>query len=352
MTRPRREWKQAAMEIRFTTSKGNLQKRLEIPAQQTSAERPWYSASLAIDPITFSLIETPSVKVSASESSRFSFFQASADTYASSREHKMATGNETGLLKEWETQWGQNAICQPPTEWSGLIPWASIHESSPKETSNAGAQASRALVLRSWKARLGGKEAAPWISERGVTLGGSQFSNLNLTPPPSLNRLEPGDFLEATLEYIVLPQFAADYYGSNQSLRNALEKDENTWRMAHREAHETDRHVHVQQGTLLRLHPTITIYSPDGSADFTLKGGLGYVPVTFTGLPSSTGRVLLVDNQPLQQTVHGNDFWQTDFDPNSKTWSQTFNIPINDRGTHAIRLLPLQKISRENFPRN
>lgn len=275
--------------------------------------------------------------------SRFSFFQASADTYASSREHKMATGNETGLLREWETHWGENANCQPPTEWIGRIPWASIHEARSKEMTNSGAQACRALVLRSWKARLGGKEASPWIAERGVTLAGSPFSNLNLTTPPSLNRLEPGDFLEATLEYVVLPQFAADYYGSNQSLRHALEKDENTWRMAHREALENDRQVQVHHGTLLGLHPAIAIHSPDGYADFTLKGGLGYVPVTFTGLPSSEGRTLLVDNQPLQQTVHGNDFWQTDFDPASKTWSQTFNIPISERSTRSIRLLPPQK---------
>jgi hypothetical protein len=30
---------------------------------------------------------------------------------------------------------------------------------------------------------------------------------------------------------------------------------------------------------------------------------------------------------PLDLSVHGNDFWQTDYDVVAKTWSLTYNLP-------------------------
>ena len=40
--------------------------------------------------------------------SRFVIFQIGADTYSDTAERKLALGNESGLLKEWDTQWGGN----------------------------------------------------------------------------------------------------------------------------------------------------------------------------------------------------------------------------------------------------
>ena len=74
-------------------------------------------------------------------------------------------------------------------------------------------------------------------------------------------------------------------------------------------------------------------------AALTLAGGLGYVPVTFTGLPSNTGHKLIIDGQALDQATHGNDFWQTDYDAGTQRWSQTFNVLISDNETHTIRYL-------------
>jgi hypothetical protein len=31
--------------------------------------------------------------------------------------------------------------------------------------------------------------------------------------------------------------------------------------------------------------------------------------------------------------VHGGDFWQTDYDADSGTWSQTFTVPARDAAT-------------------
>jgi hypothetical protein len=151
--------------------------------------------------------------------------------------------------------------------------------------------------------------------------------------------LEPGDYIEATLEHIIMPQFAKDYYGPNDALRTALTKDENTWRMIKREALGNDRVIEMKRGKLQRTQPAITISTEDDQAEFTLAGGLGYVPITFTGLHSPRGHALFIDDKPLNQGIHGNDFWQTDYDAESKTWSQTFNIPVDDKKPHVIRFV-------------
>jgi hypothetical protein len=285
--------------------------------------------------------------------SRFVIFQTGADTYSYTGERKMAFGNETGLVKEWATQWGGGINRMQPVECTGRIPWISLHEGggepfqfrSSDATPNlvkraqkpVGAWANRGIVIRSWKARLGGKPAAPWIAERGVKARGEDTSTLDILPPPDVRQLQPGDFLEATIEHLVMPQFAGDYYGPNAALRDALVTDGNTWRMIHREAVGNDRRVEMTTGELIASHPAITIRAKENAAEFTLAGGLGYVPVTIGGLTSPGGPALTVDGRPVNQAIHGNDFWQTDCDPDTRSWSHTYNISVTDNKPHTIR---------------
>lgn len=259
--------------------------------------------------------------------SRFVIFQIGADTYSYTGERKMALGDETGLLKEWDTQWGGNTYRTPPTECRGRIPWASLHQAVPRENRKPGAWANRGIVIRSWKARLGGKDVAPWMAEHGITIGPHDSSTLDIVPPPGVIRLEPGDFVEATIAHLVIPQFAKDYYGPNEPLRAALKQDENSWRMIHREASGNDLVVKMETGTLERLQPDVRIRTDQDAARLNLSGGLGFIPITFTGLSSHRGYSLEIDGKALDQRVHGNDFWQTDYDPSTRRWSHTYNIP-------------------------
>ncbi|NND95768.1 MAG: hypothetical protein HKN47_00395 [Pirellulaceae bacterium] len=128
-----------------------------------------------------------------------------------------------------------------------------------------------------------------------------------------------------------------DYYGSNESLRAALQRDQNTWRMIHREATENRRDVRVQRGTLVRRFPDVRVRVDRDNAALTVAGGLGFVPVTFTGLSSHAGYRLQVDGQVIDQSLHGNDFWQTDFSVQSRQWSHTYNLPLGDQLPHAIQ---------------
>ncbi len=273
------------------------------------------------------------------EFSRFVLFQVGADTYSYTGERKMALGNETGLLREWATEWGGDTYRGPPVECTGRVPWVSLHEAVPRRKANGhGAWANRGFVIRRWNARLGGREAAPWIAERGVRARGADTSTLDLLPPPGLARLEPGDFVEATVEHLVIPHCADDYYGPNEALRAALQEDENTWRMVHREAVGNDRRVEMTTGTLESLHPAVTVHAADDTAEFMLTGGLGHVPITFEGLTSPRGHALYLDGKPLDQGVHGNDYWQTDYDPATRRWSRTYNVPTAGDRPHTIRL--------------
>ena len=89
-----------------------------------------------------------------------------------------------------------------------------------------------------------------------------------------------------------------------------------------------DRRVQIKAGSLARLYPAICIHTINDTAELTLSGGLGYVPITFTGLSSPRGYVLLLDHRPVNKAVHGNDFWQTDYDLMARRWSPTYNIPV------------------------
>ena len=265
--------------------------------------------------------------------SRLVLFQVGSDTYLVTSEGKFAVGDEDGLRNEWKASWGGNVNRTEPVECEGRIPWVSLHEAQPMIGAQ-GALANRGLIIRSWKARLGGEKASPWVVEYGSERGRKQSSTIDLVPPPRVTRLQKGDFVEATLELVILPQFEKDYYGPNRELSEALSEDENTWRLVAREAQGNERKVKMRMGTLVRTTPDVRVMVEEEQASLVLRGGLGFVPVTFTGLSSPFGHELRVDGRMLEQSVHGRDFWQSDYDSSRQTWSLTFNVParkVNQR---------------------
>ncbi len=61
-----------------------------------------------------------------------------------------------------------------------------------------------------------------------------------------------------------------------------------------------------------------------------------YVPITFTGLTSPSGFTVFIDDQPVNQSIHGHDFWQADYDAMTRRWSLTYNLPIDDKKPHTV----------------
>jgi len=270
------------------------------------------------------------------EFSRLVLFQAGGDHYSYTGERKFARGNEQGLIEQWETQWGGNRYKTPPTECTGRIPWFSMHEAVSRDPSPAGAWANRGIILRHWDARLGGKPAPPYAAERGAKVRGTDTSLIDVLPPPGLSRLEPGDYVEAEVVHLVVPQRAADYYGPNENLRAALAQHADTWKMVYREAIGNDLHVTARNGRVLRRYSIVVEVDKSQSADFTVAGGIGHVPITLEGLTRHNGYALaeIRDGRPhvVDQSVHGHDFWQTDYDPATGRFSRTYNVSLDGPG--------------------
>jgi hypothetical protein len=102
-------------------------------------------------------------------------------------------------------------------------------------------------------------------------------------------------------------------------------------------------------GTLEHLHPP-QIRADTNRAAFTLRGGLGAIPVTFTGLSDYRHPRLeqkVGDTwQKVDQSVAGNDFWQCDFNAATGTWEITFTI-LPDGGYQTVESLIQDPRTRE-----
>lgn len=269
--------------------------------------------------------------------SRFVVFQVGADTYNFTREKKFALGNESGLHMEWDARWGGDTYRVGPFECTGKTPWISMHGVAKKPDNKTGPFAQRGIVIRSWNAKIGGKDASPWLAEHGVTRHRVDSSTMDIVLEPGITRLEPGDFIEATFDHLVIPENEEQYYGSNEPLRKALKENADSWKMVNREATRNDPEVTVIRGKLTRKLPRISFDMNSRITEFTLSQGLGFVPVTFTGLKSHDGYTFEMDGKEFDQSIHGNDFWQTTYDPTTSTWSRTYNLPARGGKEHTFR---------------
>lgn len=274
-----------------------------------------------------------------SEFSRFVFFQVGADSYNMTREARFAVGDDSGLVEEWETSKDGLGNRGTPRVLSGAGGWASLHEGANPKPDGKGAWANRGIVIRHWDAKLGGKRVPPYGIEHQSDSSWAAGPTLDIVPPPGVTALLPGDYVEAVFEHLVIPQSAGDYYGSNIRFREALAEMGNTWRMVHREATENSRRVKMKAGALQGRYPEVRISTQGGSAEFEIEGGLGFVPLTFLGLSRSSGFELRVDGVVVDQAKHGSDFWQTDFDPKTSTWSHTYTVPF-EMGVRSVKFGP------------
>lgn len=262
------------------------------------------------------------------EFSRFVVFQVGADTYNFTREGRFVFGDETGKLFEKKIEAGKEGYRTKGMAIEGETPWVSLEQGKPANPKNdKGAWANRGIIVREWNARVAGESVDCHFAEHGMIRGRSEYSTVDLVLPPEITRLQSGDFIEAVVEYVVMPQKMEDYYGPNEFLKGALAAYGGTWKMIHREAIGNERIVGLDEGLLERTFPDVRVRCKNDEAKFKLRGGLGYVPVTFTGLSRHDTFVLKVNGQVIDQSVHGNDFWQTDYDVKTKTWSRTYNLP-------------------------
>ena len=189
----------------------------------------------------------------------------------------------------------------------------------------------RALIIRQYQVVVGDKTYTNPILSAPVYK--SKPTNLDIELLPPVSRFGRGDCIELDLELITLPRNAEDYYGPNEAFRKHMAGNPNSWKTAFREAKGNDLKVHVSGGKALSTYPlVIQVEKPEVTVK--INGGVGAVPIQFKGLASNTGvRLYQVVNGkrvPFDQSVHGNDYWQTDYDPATTSYKMTFNLPLDE----------------------
>jgi len=274
---------------------------------------------------------------------RLAFFQLGADFYNETPARRVAVGDLSGLREEWSPKHAKNVFDRVAVPLAGAQPWVSLHgvELSALHTTSlrpGTAAASRGFIVRKWGAVLDGKSALqPNVSFFCTEQGSENRTVVELAPPPGLHELLPGDFVEADLELVVFPAVASAYYGPDQEFKDLLAGEADTWKPVQREAAGNTLKCSAQRGSVLNPYPLRMTVNDQQTAEVTVQGGVGYLPMTFAGLTAPAGYSLAVDGQRLDQSVHGNDFWQTDYNPATQRWLQTFNVPLPASGSHTIR---------------
>lgn len=290
---------------------------------------------------------------------------------------RVAYGNRDGLIAELEAPVGAKPgdIMVDHLELQGEGPWWVAYPDAqpqlPPGRENFGV-GSRAFIIRSFKGTFGGKEfknPSITLQVHNVRSEGKLDIDALIVPPKGLADFQPGDRLEMKTEWLCVPRNADDYQGPNEALRQHLTESPRSWKTIHREAVGNALEVVASGGTLLGNYPIIVrAEEPLSTAESLLKklkgysgvfgnmevpdflksqappeimleirGGVGYVPVRFEGLKSIEGYKLYEKNGeklvPLDQSVHGNDFWQTDFASASQTYSLTYNLPLDGKSS-------------------
>ncbi|CDF79643.1 conserved hypothetical protein [Formosa agariphila KMM 3901] len=267
----------------------------------------------------------------------FSIIEFASSRYHHVKSKDLAWGNETGVKRQWQSTVG--GVPRYTTEKSaaeGEFIWFSFNDSeytSPQLKRFRLAE--RGFVVRDWKAKINGDtNVSPWFAEYNTASGdyGDQSAIIKIVPPKNCTSFKAGDFIEATVELILIPSALDDYYGPNKNLKNALRNNALTWELIYREALGNDLAVDVTKGELVDNYP-IKIRTENNKAQFSVIGGIGYVPLTLTNVGSYKKPFLFVKEdskwKKVNQEVHGNDFWQTEFNAENETWDVTFNVNLD-----------------------
>ena len=289
--------------------------------------------------------------------SRLAFYQLGADNYNDHQFNKIAYGNTEGVLEEWQPVVGGLKYSRQHIRCEGTSPWFSLHEGI-NQDEKGGAWANRGLVIRSWRARLNGRDAPIPHAAIFGTNNGPPSANVEISLPPDTKTLQPGDFVECLVELLVMPMDADDYYGPNTNLRSDLVVNANTWKPIFRQAVGNNLRLQVRRGQLRQPYPVRLAVDADETAEIEITGGMGYVPITFAGLRNYKGYELWqeiaskrprVDQSALGYEVldlpprrmqHQNDFGQTDFDAVTGEYRLTYNISLDspDDKPRIVRL--------------
>lgn len=202
-----------------------------------------------------------------------------------------------------------------------------------------GAAGNRLLTVLEYDASINGKtHKSPCFNIRTTFVHEIDGALTELAPPDCGGVIRKGSTVKGKVQFINLPVHKEDYYGDNPFLLNLEDGVYDTAEMAYRYAQASKISVMVESGRLKQLNPPVMWAEPDGCR-FRLSGGVGYVPVTIAGLHDYRGwRLQKEENgcwKNVDQSVHGNDYWQCLYDGEFDSYELTYNIPCGLPGAEG-----------------
>lgn len=280
---------------------------------------------------------------------RMAFYQFGADNYNDNRWDTMVVGDDNGPASftiggttyagEFETPTANyegyigGKMQRITLEGDGL--WF-VFNKAVALPHKSGPAANRMLNVISYNANLNGKTyTKPSFNLRYTTNYNMPCLLTELTVPEEVgNKIEAGSVVEGVVEYINLPVEKSDYYGPSPVMNGIPAEDFNTYKIAYTYAKGGKYTVSASVGTVIKNTPIyVEGVKEDTVAQIAIKGGIGYVPITFTNVPTYSGYRLekkVGDAwEMVDQSVNGNDYWQAYYDANKGTFELTFNVEHN-----------------------
>ena len=279
---------------------------------------------------------------------RMAFYQFGADDYNDNVWMTMAVGNDDGPasftidgetfsgefalpLSDTERYYGSEDVMQRiDIEGEGL--WFA-YMGAQRQEHKSGPDSNRALNVISYNAVLNGETyTKPSFNIRCTTNYNIQCNLIELCPPAAVgNTIEKGSTVEGVVEYLNLPVSKEAYYGPSEVMQSIPEEYFNTYRAAYYYVLGGKYTTEASIGEITKAVPiTVKTVEGDVAAQITITGGISYVPITFTNVPSYSGyRLEKKEGEQwvmVDQSYNGNDYWQAWYDSDTATYELTFNV--------------------------
>ena len=312
--------------VRVTERSAKDRMRLQIDSylpRSNSINRSYFKVKLeALEDIAFN---------------EFALFQLGNDYYNEMESSKIAWGNLDGLLGEASPPAAEWGTVMEPVKLPSPPSWVSLHGNAAEP--KTGGRAVRGLVIRDYRAKLGGKVYdAPWLaSARTMTR-----LNAELVLPPEIKELKAGDIIEFTVEMDIFPFSADIYFGDDAALKQRLEATPDSWELTAFEA----KHQQVQIAGKTQAFPASYAMTTAKEQAFTVSSQSRMDTVCVTGLakPGSWALLELVDEKPvaLGERFAEEAQPQVTYVPETDTWTAVLSLVFpkgsNER-TFTIRKL-------------
>lgn len=312
--------------------------------------------------------------------SRLAFFQYGADTYNYNNEYEATTigGGPDGDVLSVTSRTCLSGGSTDATYNQGMFrtaldsvaPWYIANGANTDPTSldtTTFVVGDRGLVIRTYDAVLGGED----VQQPSVSV---LCDKIELTPPRGLSTLEPGDFVDMRLEFLVLPREGPEFDEALAQTNSATlqvsfaaapccrcaRAPPTTIPLTPRPQMFTDSptvdivkaqavgHIHVTALSDARVeaHYPIRVCAEGGRDEVSFRvdgSALGYVPIVICGLPNhsvdpdGTGLFGLwiqktgdgeLDYELLDQGASGDTFWQVNYDRASGTYETVYNVEL------------------------